>query len=258
MHGALVPGTRLLLLRHGQSVQNVLLHARVPRDRWPAAFQNTHSSLLPLTRLGRTQAQIAGEWINARYSFDEYISSEFIRARQTAALLGLTQARWHTEPLFAETGWGRYDDGVEPTDEELEQITGAHGWWHSTQTVERGVDQLVRIDVGLRSVAERAGQGSAVIVSHGGVIQRMRMRIEQMSIAQFAEMTRDPVQRISNCDAVEYDTSDPRELRMRIVTQAMMRGDEPEARWQVVATGRTSETLLHEGMPHWLSPWQSE
>lgn len=64
----------LILLRHGQTTSNV---------------DHKLDTLLPgaeLTKLGREQAEAAGEEILANYDVDRVISSQAIRAKQTAQL----------------------------------------------------------------------------------------------------------------------------------------------------------------------------
>jgi len=96
-------------------------------------FRNRHTSRYRLSDKGRSQAQIAGQWVrsslhsfpathlpcpalpcpvphspdgrhvdnvqikeNVSKKFDWYICSEYVRAMETAALLDLDNAHWHT------------------------------------------------------------------------------------------------------------------------------------------------------------------
>ena len=65
---------RLVLIRHGESEGN--------RDR---IF--THTPEVPLTDAGHAQVRAAAEWVAARYRPVAVVSSPFLRARQTAAIL---------------------------------------------------------------------------------------------------------------------------------------------------------------------------
>jgi phosphohistidine phosphatase SixA len=49
-----------------------------------------------LTSLGQEQARVAGAWIKEYIAerFDQYYCSEYIRALETASLLGFESARW--------------------------------------------------------------------------------------------------------------------------------------------------------------------
>jgi hypothetical protein len=81
-------------------------------------FRNRHTSRYRLSDKGRRQAQIAGQWVrtllraivmmasradvdpqikeNVSKKFDWYLCSEYVRAMETAALLDLDNAHWHT------------------------------------------------------------------------------------------------------------------------------------------------------------------
>jgi len=64
-----------------------------------------------LTDLGIAQAQAAGEFIRKQVSptFSRYYTSEYLRARETAAHLRLPEARWVQDILLRERSWGRAD-----------------------------------------------------------------------------------------------------------------------------------------------------
>ena len=57
------------------------------------------------------QAITAGKWLhdNGHTHFDCYYTSEFLRAMETAAHLGLPGARWRPEVSLRERDMGRYD-----------------------------------------------------------------------------------------------------------------------------------------------------
>ena len=66
---------RLILVRHGQSVADV-----VGRHEWRADFD--------LTELGEKQAQIAGKYLATYYGIDYIICSPLKRAQRTAEIIG--------------------------------------------------------------------------------------------------------------------------------------------------------------------------
>jgi len=59
-------------------------------------FKKKHSSTYRLTDKGVEQAKVTGAWIreNIGDTFDRYYTSEYVRAMETAAYLGLPNARW--------------------------------------------------------------------------------------------------------------------------------------------------------------------
>ena len=98
----------LVLLRHGESEGNVAYEASVAGDHsmYSGAFLERHSALWRLTEKGEDQAKIAGEWLrnnikcsSDRRQFDCHFTSEYVRAMETAGLLGLSGARWRPEVL---------------------------------------------------------------------------------------------------------------------------------------------------------------
>src|SRR6185436_2831339 len=94
----------LVLVRHGQSEGNAAKRRSEAGDHsaFTEAFKNRHSSSFRLTKLGREQAHLAGKWLRAEFydrgiAFDRCITSEYLRAVETAALLELPDAEWRTD-----------------------------------------------------------------------------------------------------------------------------------------------------------------
>jgi NAD+ kinase len=87
----------LILVRHGESEGN-LAHSRARYHNDTSAFENEHftkkhSSQWRLTDLGREQAVKAGEWIREHIGpIDFFLTSEYVRAMETSALLNLPNA----------------------------------------------------------------------------------------------------------------------------------------------------------------------
>jgi phosphohistidine phosphatase SixA len=61
-----------------------------------------------LTDKGIKQAKVTGEWIreNIGDQFDRYYTSEYVRAMETGAHLGLPNAKWYTEIVLRERDKG--------------------------------------------------------------------------------------------------------------------------------------------------------
>lgn len=104
----------LVIVRHGQSEGNVALKRTRQGDN--SHFENPdfverHSSQWRLTDTGIEQACGAGEWIrsNLGTSFKRYYTSEYHRAMETAAHLGLPEAEWLIHPALHERNWGVLD-----------------------------------------------------------------------------------------------------------------------------------------------------
>ena len=67
----------LVLVRHAEAVNNILSRKDRTRDK---GFSTYHC---PLTRRGREQAALLGEWLKRTYSFDRYFCSPYERALET-------------------------------------------------------------------------------------------------------------------------------------------------------------------------------
>jgi NAD+ kinase len=105
------PPIDLVLLRHGESEGNIAQdQSKLGDDSlWSKDnFVNRHTSQYRLTDLGRKQAKAAGKYIRQHISktFDRYYCSEYIRAMETASLLGMKGARWFCDFYLRERDKG--------------------------------------------------------------------------------------------------------------------------------------------------------
>src|SRR3989338_1758151 len=103
----------LALLRHGESEGNVA-HNRSKRgdhSLYTPEFRRRHSTTWRLTNRGLTQPPLAGAWVRANIDerFDVYLTSNCLRAVETAAHLGLPDARWRIDANLRERERGRLD-----------------------------------------------------------------------------------------------------------------------------------------------------
>ena len=100
----------LVLVRHGESESNLAqkLALRGHIQAWSDEFRKRHNSRCRLTDRGRHQAVKAGEWIKRHIGnyFDVYLTSEYVRAMETAAHLALPSASWRTEFYLRERDRG--------------------------------------------------------------------------------------------------------------------------------------------------------
>lgn len=94
----------LVLVRHGESEGNVALHHSRRGDDSPLSpeFLAQHSSRWRLSDRGRAQAEATGEWLRAQFpeGFGRHYTSEYVRAMETAGLLGLPGAEWYVSPYL--------------------------------------------------------------------------------------------------------------------------------------------------------------
>ena len=118
----------LVLVRHGESEGNIAVDASKGGDNsiFTPEFRNRHSREFRLTDKGIAQAKAAGEWLrtNVPFPFTYFCVSDYIRAKETAALLALPDARWKDEFYLRERDRGLIDNI--PRDEERTEFPREH------------------------------------------------------------------------------------------------------------------------------------
>ncbi|OII78273.1 phosphoglycerate mutase family protein [Cryptosporidium andersoni] len=202
----------LVLVRHGQSEGN--LAQRLARQgelqQWTDEFRRRHNSLYRLTDRGRTQARIAGEYIrtNIGATFDKYFTSEYVRAMETAAMLGLPNSLWNTDIYLRERDRGilanktHQERATLHSDEMIRKQRDAFYWQPS------GGESLANLCLRTERVLENLSQNCAglrvIIVCHGGVIKSFRALLERDRNDKNSKMSK-----INNCQIVWYTRRDP-------------------------------------------------
>src|SRR5436189_55274 len=91
----------LVLVRHGESEGNeAVRRARAGDESLLERLRQRHSSFWRLTDQGIAQARRSGEWLRDAFpeGFHRYYASEYVRAMETAAWLGLPEAEWMLHP----------------------------------------------------------------------------------------------------------------------------------------------------------------
>jgi 2,3-bisphosphoglycerate-dependent phosphoglycerate mutase len=150
--------TRLILVRHGESEGN--------RDR---TF--TQSSDVPLTALGREQAQNAAQWIAQRYQPARVVASPFARARQTAEIIGaVCQVVVETVADLREQSFGVF--AGQPYTALVNDAAYHDGprWQWRPAGGESLLDVHARVVPAIERVVREASGCDTVVVSHGGVM----------------------------------------------------------------------------------------
>ena len=153
---------RLVLIRHGESEGN--------RDR---LF--THTPEVPLTDAGRAQVRAAAEWVAAaRYRPVAIVSSPFLRARQTAAIvadrLGLVV---RVEEDLREQSYGELAGQPYAALRDASDYDPERYWLWRPPGGETLVEVAARAGPALDRVAAGARGNDVVVVSHGGVMMAL-------------------------------------------------------------------------------------
>ena len=152
---------RLVLIRHGESAGN--------RDR---VFTRTPE--VPLTDAGRAQVLRAAELVAARYLPVAVVSSPFLRARQTAAILAERLAlAVRVEKDLREQSFGELAGQPYAALRDASDYDPARYWLWRPPGGETLVEVAARAGAALDRVAAGAPGNDVVVVSHGGVMMAL-------------------------------------------------------------------------------------
>ena len=214
----------LVLVRHGESEGNVATRFSKNGDNryFTPEFLARHSSSFRLSPEGRRQAAAAGAWIrtnlygsSGKKGFGRYLTSEYTRAMETAALLGLPRAEWYVSFYLRERVWG--DMEVLPEDMRRERFTASMEMKHEDPfhwkppNGESIADVCLRVDRVLQTLHREANDKRVIIVCHGEIMWAFRILLERMTQERFKELdlSKHPHDRIHNCHVLHYTRSNP-------------------------------------------------
>jgi broad specificity phosphatase PhoE len=190
------PGTRLLLVRHGETQWN--LDQRV---------QGHHD--VPLTERGIQQAQRLAAWLSDE-PLEAIYSSDLIRARATAEVLADERLPVNTDARFREGGFGLFE-GLTTT-EIQDRYPEEFRLWREGAVDHRppGGETLEalreRCVAGARDALANHGGQTIMIVAHGGPVRVMvcgllgldirhypQIRVENTSVTRIYYTQRGPI-----------------------------------------------------------------
>jgi probable phosphoglycerate mutase len=155
--------TRLLIWRHGQTAWNATDRVQGQQD-------------VELDEVGVAQAARAAGWL-AGYKPDLIVASDLSRAARTAgALAELTGQPVELDPRLRERHFGPWQGltGAEIAERYPDHYPHwrAHGGDVAGLAVESTADLGERVTAALRDVAEKVGDGTAVVATHGGAARQ--------------------------------------------------------------------------------------
>jgi len=201
-HGAMPRD--LLLVRHGRSEGNLALEAAKPvsdgglsddslaRDQ---AFRERSTMHYRLVAAGRDEAKQTGEWIrkwmvdSAVDAFDRYLCSPYTRAMETAALMGVPDARWRRESLLRERDFGVWEGRsrheIRQSFPYEAEYKDRNRYLYRPTGGESLGDVELRVREVLGSLAREMEGRRVLCVTHEDVIWAFRYRLEKMTIKAY-------------------------------------------------------------------------
>ena len=210
----------LVLVRHGASEGNMAFAQgrKGNNSLFTPRFMETHESRWRLTAEGKRQVTITGKWIrqNISYHFGRYLTSEYVRALETAALLELPHSNWERNVFLRERNFGRlaslsYDDRRQRFADEMKFRKRDSFYW-TPPSGESLANLALRCDYILDSLAEfPVRPSSAILVTHFNVMQVLRTRIEMIRQKNFERdlIKVDEKHKIKNATVIHYTRRNP-------------------------------------------------
>lgn len=210
----------LTLVRHGESEGNVASWQSEAGNHthYTPEFLARHSSSWRLTPRGIEQAKAAGEWLrqNNSSTFDRYYTSEYLRAVETAAHLGLVDTRWQVDFRLRERDYG-FMDVLSQTDREeryhhyLDQFA-RHRFYSVLPEGETVAQMTTRLDIWMeREFRTMHGDERVIVVSHGGVMRSLRVIIESLTGYEYDRQESSGMEcyKMRNAHILEYSRVNP-------------------------------------------------
>lgn len=221
----------LFFVRHGESQGNAALDRAKAGDEslFTDEFVTIPGRRWHLTAVGRQQAELIGEWLRSELERvgagsleSRHYASPYVRARQTAGLLGLhaggQSARWYLNRSIRERDWG--DIETIPRRVFLESPLYARNaakkaidpmYWRPPggESISDVADTRVRSF--LDTLHRECSGGVVVAVTHGELMRAIRLVLERIDDETYAGWESDPTTRIHNAELLQYSRVDVRE-----------------------------------------------
>jgi probable phosphoglycerate mutase len=247
--GAWTGGPRTLwLIRHGQSEGNVIRDEAERQDA-PDFVLNSRDADVPLSDLGRRQAEAFGRWLAdqpADVRPDAVLVSPYRRARETAdvalAAAGLADVARGVDERLRDREMGMWDSltwrgivGKFPEESERAKLVGR--FFHRPPGGESWADICLRLRTFLADVARELQDARVLVVAHDVVIQLTRTIVEGMDEAEAVELVHGTA--YANCALTSFESGPggPRLDRYNWTVPVREQG-EPETRSEDAPVGR--------------------
>lgn len=219
----------LIFVRHGRSEGNEARERSKRGDdrHYTPAFRSRRNREWRLTDAGIEQATAAGSWIRHHVgdTFFRYDTSEYLRARESAACLRLPAARWTQDVLLRERSWG-HADFVMPEGERFERFAAELAarredpcYWRPPDG-ESLVDVCLRVEWVLARLRRDCAGQRCILVTHEDVMWAARFILEGLTQDAWRDilLSDDPRVKIHNGQVLHYTRRNPEtgELGLRM------------------------------------------
>jgi broad specificity phosphatase PhoE len=211
----------LVFVRHGRTLANDVYSARRKEHPYDledeAVLQASAEWKHALNPTGVEQMERARKWIDAELgglaTFDALYTSYYVRARQSAALLGNGRSGWRIDDRLAEQhhgifGMTDYDkrDELHPETTLLRTLSP---WYVGYPGGENRSQMRERYRSFEQDLGQVEGISSALIVAHTGLINTARYHIESLLPEEQEELEALEVRPIRNGSILAYSKINP-------------------------------------------------
>lgn len=253
----------IILVRHGESEGNVVHKASRRGDNrlFTPEFRDRHSRTFRLTDKGIAQAKAAGEWLRANVPMplDRFYVSDYMRAKETAALLGLPNAQWRVEYQLRERDMALMDNC--PEDEKRRLFALEQKQYEVDPFLSYpagGGESIAQMCLRMKAdfiehIARECFDKRIIAVCHGHVMRPVQLELEHLGHDDFIRLDEsdDPADKIHNCQIFWYTRRDPDTLKLERALVARRSicamGAVGDTGWRrIVRPKFTNEQLLKE------------
>lgn len=253
----------IILVRHGESEGNIVHKASRQGDNrlFTPEFRDRHSRTFRLTDKGIKQARAAGDWLRANVPMplDRFYVSDYVRAKETAGLLGLPSALWRVEYQLRERDRA-LDDNM-PDDERQAMFAREQRQYELDRFLAYpagGGESIAQMCLRMKAdflehIARECFDKRIIAVCHGHVMRPLQLELEHLGHDDFIRLdeSEDPADKIHNCQIFWYTRRDPatQKLMPALVARRSIcpRGALGDSGWQPIVRAKyTNEELLAE------------
>ena len=185
----------LLLFRHGRSEGNEAKSASEKGDNsfFTPKFLERHSRTFRLTNRGIKQIRATRRWLKKNFpmSFDEFYVSDYLRAKESAVILHLPNAKWNVKVSLRERDKGLMDNLPIAEKQrlfarELRQYQASPFFAYPAGGGESMAAFIFRLEVDfVNTVVRDCSVERMAVVSHGHVMSGLQFIFEGLSHDEF-------------------------------------------------------------------------